>query len=122
MTKLDRTRLEGLAAELMEKQFRRVPKMRELHAGEWIDRGYFVRHLVETVLRIRLNIEVDTYAFFKVGAKDDSLAAKLAKYIAEEFGPEGMFTRDLAKFGMSIEEMNASIFWNSTIPFPRTRS
>jgi len=106
--------LEDLAAELMEKQFQRVPKMRELHAGEWMDRDYFVRHLVETVLRIRLNNEVDAYALFKVGSKDDSLAAKLAKYLAEELGHEGMFTRDLARFGLSIKELNATSIFPST--------
>lgn len=115
MGKLDRARLEGLAAELMERQFQRVPRMRELHAGEWIDREYFVRHVIETVLRIRLNNEVDTYALFKVGSKDDSLAAKLAKYLAEEFGHEGMFTRDLNKFGVSIEQLNATSVFPSTL-------
>jgi hypothetical protein len=113
-TKLDRARLEGLAAELMEKQFQRVPRMRELHAGEWIEREYFVRHLVETVLRIRLNNEVDSYALFKVGSKDDSLAAKLAKYLAEEFGHEGMFTRDLEKFGFTLEQLEATDVFPST--------
>jgi hypothetical protein len=115
MGKLDRARLEGLAADLMEQQFRRVPRMRELHAGEWIDRDYFVRHVVETVLRIRLNNEVDTYALFKVGSKDDSLAAKLAKYLAEEFGHEGMFTRDLNRFGVTNEQLNATPVFPSTL-------
>ncbi|WP_229897112.1 hypothetical protein, partial [Streptomyces eurythermus] len=77
---MDRERLESLAAELMERQFARVPRMRELHAGEWIERDYYVRHVVETVLRIRLNNEVDTYALFKVGSRDDALAAHLAQY------------------------------------------
>ncbi|MGW4211250.1 iron-containing redox enzyme family protein [Lentzea sp. NPDC004789] len=103
--KLDRTRLEKLAADLMEEQFQRVPRMREFHAGEWIDRDYYIRHVIETVLRIRLNNEVDTYALFKVGSKDDTLAANLAKYLAEEFGHETMFTRDLKKFGLSAEEL-----------------
>lgn len=103
--KLDRPRLEKLAADLMEAQFQRVPKMREFHAGEWIDRDYYIRHVIETVLRIRLNNEVDTYALFKVGSKDDALAANLAKYLAEEFGHETMFTRDLKKFGLSAEEL-----------------
>lgn len=112
--KLDRARLEGLAAELMEKQFDRVPRMREFHAGEWIDRDYYVRHVVETVLRIRLNNEVDTYALFKVGSKNDALAANLAKYLAEEFGHETMFTRDLKKFGMTAEQLEAHDVFPST--------
>ncbi|RLU85845.1 hypothetical protein CTZ27_26100 [Streptomyces griseocarneus] len=108
MPKLDRDRLESLAAELMEKQFQRVPKMRELHRGEWIDRDYYIRHITETVLRIRLNNEVDSYALYKVGSRDDQLAAKLARYLAEEFGHENMFTRDLQKFGLTIEELDAT--------------
>lgn len=114
MAKLDRQRMENLAEELMERQFKRVPKMREFHAGEWITRDYFVRHKTETVLRIRLNNEVDTYALFKVGSKDDTLAAKLAQYLAEEFGHEAMFNRDLVKFGLSIEKINATPVFPST--------
>ncbi|WP_329335723.1 hypothetical protein OG866_17340 [Streptomyces sp. NBC_00663] len=114
MTKLDRSRLESLAEELMEKQFQRVTKLRELHAGEWTDRDYYIRHITETVLRIRLNNEVDTYALFKVGSKDDSLAAKLAQYLAEEFGHEGMFTRDLNKFGFTSEQLEATDVFPST--------
>jgi len=112
---LDRKKLEDLAAELIEKQFQRVPKMRELHAGEWTDRAFYTRHITETVLRIRLNNEVDTYALFKVGSKDDTLAAHLAKYLAEEFGHESMFTRDLIKFGLTQEQIDA------TDPFPSTK-
>ena len=111
---LDRARFQSLAAELMERQFQRVPKMREFHAGEWTDRDYYIRHIVETVLRIRLNNEVDTYALFRVGSSDDALAANLAKYLAEEFGHENMFTRDLGKFGMTIEELNAISVFSST--------
>ncbi|MER6394574.1 MULTISPECIES: hypothetical protein [unclassified Kitasatospora] len=111
---LDREKLENLAAELIEKQFQRVPKMRELHAGEWTDRDFYIRHITETVLRIRLNNEVDTYALFKVGSKDDTLAAHLAKYLAEEFGHESMFTRDLFKFGLTQEDIDATDVFPST--------
>jgi hypothetical protein len=112
--KLNRERLETLAADLMEKQFERIPKMREFHTGEWIDKDYYIRHVVETVLRIRLNNEVDTYALFKVGSKDDALAANLAKYLAEEFGHETMFTRDLKKFGFTAEDLAASEVFPTT--------
>ena len=114
MSKLDRARLETLAAELLEKQFDRVPKLRELHRGEWIDRDYYIRHITETVLRIRLNNEVDSYALYKVGSQDDNLAAKLARYLAEEFGHENMFTKDLQKFGLTIDELNATPVFPST--------
>ncbi len=114
MSGLDRGRLETLAAELLEKQFQRVPKLRELHRGEWIDRDWYIRHITETVLRIRLNNEVDSYALYKVGSKDDALAAKLARYLAEEFGHENMFVRDLERFGLSFEALNATPIFTST--------
>ncbi|MFI0452585.1 iron-containing redox enzyme family protein [Actinomadura sp. 6N118] len=114
MAKLDRERLQKLAQESVERQFDRVPKMREFHTGEWTDREYFVRHKTETVLRIRLNNEVDSYALFKVGSKDDALAAKLAQYLAEEYGHENMFTRDLVKFGLTLDELNATPVFPST--------
>jgi hypothetical protein len=112
--KLDRARLESLAAELMEQQFERIPQMREFHTGEWTDRDYYIRHVIETVLRIRLNNQVDTYALFKVGSRDDTLAASLAKYLAEEFGHENMFTRDLTRFGLTKEQLEAYDVFPST--------
>ncbi|MFG1999002.1 iron-containing redox enzyme family protein [Spirillospora sp. NPDC048911] len=114
MVKLDRERLQKLAEESIERQFERVTRMREFHTGEWTDREYFVRHKTETVLRIRLNNEVDSYALFKVGSKDDALAAKLAQYLAEEYGHENMFTRDLVKFGLTLDELNATPVFPST--------
>jgi hypothetical protein len=114
VTKLDRKRLQGLAEESVERQFARVTRMREFHAGEWTDREYFIRHKAETVLRIRLNNEVDAYALFKVGSKNDALAAKLAQYLAEEYGHENMFTRDLHKFGLTLDELNATPVFRST--------
>ncbi|MEX5709983.1 hypothetical protein AB1484_17125 [Parafrankia sp. FMc6] len=114
MSTLSRVRLENLAAEYMEREFDRVPRMRELHEGTWIERDYYVRHIVETVLRIRLNNEVDTYALFRVGSKDDSLAANLAKYLAEEFGHEHMFTRDLVRFGFPVEQLDRTPVFPST--------
>lgn len=107
MAKLDRDRLQSLAEECVERQFDRVTRMREFHAGDWTDREYFIRHKAETVLRIRLNNEVDSYALFKVGSKNDALAAKLAQYLAEEYGHENMFTRDLQKLGLTMEALNA---------------
>lgn len=114
MAKLVRERMESLAADLMEKQFQRVPKMRELHLGEWIDRDYYIRHITETVLRIRLNNEVDSYALYRVGSQDDSLAAKLARYLAEEYGHEHMFTRDLEQFGLTMDRINATPIFPAT--------
>ncbi|MFI8106018.1 iron-containing redox enzyme family protein [Streptomyces sp. NPDC086023] len=111
---MSRERLEKLAADGMERLFRKVPKAREFHAGEWIDRDYYRRHLVETVLRIRLNNEVDAYGLYKIGYKDNRLASILAQYLAEENNHEGMFLRDLKHFGLSKGEVDAMRVYPST--------
>jgi len=110
----NRKHLEQVAKEEMAAMFASVPMAREFHAGDWIDRDYYRRHLVETVLRIRLNNEVDAYALYKIGAKDNQLAGVLAHYLAEEYGHEGMFIKDIGKFGLAQDEMDKIEPFSST--------
>ena len=109
-----RERLEKVTAAQMELLFERVPAAREFHEGKWIDRQYYQRHLLETIIRIRLNNEVDAYGLYKIGCKDNRLAAILARYLAEEYGREGMFLRDLERFGLSKEDVDAVRVFAST--------
>jgi hypothetical protein len=102
-----RDEMEKLAAARMELLFDKVPRAREFHETTWIDRDYYIRHLVETVLRIRLNNEVDAYGLYKVGFKDHRLASTLARYMAEENNHEGMFLKDLEKFGLTKADVDA---------------
>ncbi|MFJ7625098.1 hypothetical protein ACIQZN_01250 [Streptomyces sp. NPDC097595] len=111
---MSRQQLEKLAAEQMEELFRKAPQAREFHAGTWFDREYYERHLIETVLRIRLNNEVDAYGLYKIGSKDHRLAATLAQYLAEENNHEGMFLRDLKRFGIEKEQVDAMRPFRST--------
>lgn len=106
MSILTREFFESEAARCMETLFEKVPSSRKFHSGEWMNRDYYIRHLKETVLRIRLNNEVDAYALYKIGSKDNALAAHMAKYLCEEYGHEHMFVSDLSRFGVSIEELN----------------
>ncbi|HEY0165765.1 MAG TPA: iron-containing redox enzyme family protein [Jatrophihabitans sp.] len=105
---LQRSDLDNQLTVCLERQFERVPMMREFHSGQWMHREYYVRHLVETVLRIRLNNEVDGYALYRVGSTDDHLAATLAQYLAEEYGHEHMFMRDIKQLGWTQEQVNAT--------------
>ncbi|WNI18653.1 iron-containing redox enzyme family protein [Actinacidiphila sp. ITFR-21] len=102
-----RDEMEQLAAARMERIFEKVPRAREFHDTTWTDRDYYRRHLVETVLRIRLNNEVDAYGLYKVGWQDHRLASTLARYLAEENNHEGMFLKDLDKFGLSKADIDA---------------
>ena len=110
----DRKHLENVAKEEMDALFVNIPQAGEFHTGKWIDSEYYKRHLVETVLRIRLNNEVDAYALYKIGSKDNQLAAVLAQYLAEEYGHEGLFTRDIGKFGLNPDAINAMEPFDST--------
>lgn len=110
----NRSRLENIAAEEMQKLFATVPMAEAFHHGRWIDLRYYRRHLVETVLRIRLNNEVDAYSLYRIGSRDNRLAQILAQYLAEEYGHENMFVRDIEHFGLTKAELDA------TPPFPST--
>lgn len=111
---MSREQLEKIASEQMEELFRSAPRARDFHEGTWIDRAYYERHLVETVLRIRLNNEVDAYGLYKVGSKDHRLAATLAQYLSEENNHEGMFLRDLKRFGIEKEQVDSTRPFRST--------
>ena len=115
MPDISHDRMAHIAAELMEREFDRVPRMRDFHLGTWTDRGYYIRDLIETILRIRLNNQVSAYALFKVGSSDDALAAHLAKYLAEEYGHEHMFLLDLKAFGLTLADVNATPAFPATV-------
>jgi len=110
----NRNRLEQVAREEMQRLFSRVPMTRGFHQGQWIELDYYRRHLVETVLRIRLNNEVDAYALYKIGAKDNHLAQTLAQYLAEEYGHESLFLRDIERFGLTKSDVDKITPMHST--------
>lgn len=103
-----REEFEALAKQEMEKMFDKVPYAREFNLGQAIDQEYYKRHLMETIIRIGLNNEVDSYSLYKIGYKDNLLAQKLAQYLAEEFGHDSLFLHDLKKFGVSEAELRAT--------------
>ncbi|SMP22741.1 Iron-containing redox enzyme [Laceyella tengchongensis] len=100
-----REEMESIAKEEMEKLFETVPMIKEFHAGQAIDREYYKRHLMETIIRIGLNNEVDSYCLYKIGYSDNKLAQLLSTYLAEEFGHDNLFLSDLEKFGVTREEV-----------------
>src|SRR2546430_16599143 len=86
--KLTRAELEQHIHQAMEDMFTEVPFAMEFHGGQTTHLAYYKRHLMETVLRIRLNNEVDAYALYKIGYSNNGLAQKLAQYLAEERSEE----------------------------------
>lgn len=102
------------AAHEMERLFAKVPFAREFHTGASSHPEYYKRHLMETILRIRLNNEVDAYCLYKIGYKNNKLAVKLAQYLAEELGHENFFLQDLKGLGVEKAELDATAPFFST--------
>lgn len=96
--------VESLLVREMERMFDTVPFTREFHAGTATDADYYRRHIVEIILRIRLNNEVDAYSLYRMGSRHDRLAQKLARYLEEEYGHDAMFLQDARRLGLSREE------------------
>ncbi|SIT43579.1 conserved hypothetical protein [Paraburkholderia ribeironis] len=113
-TSNDRIRLEQVAQEAVEQMFATSPETAAFHRGDWIDSEYYRRHLVETVFRNRLNNEVDAFALYKIGFNDNTLAQILAQYLADGYGHEKLFLRDIAKFGLSAADVDCIAPLHST--------
>ena len=113
-SRLSREEAERHAAAEMEQLFQRVPRARAFHDGTFMEREYYARHLLETIVRIRLNNEVDTYCLHRISIGQNKLAATLATYLAEEFGHDDMFLADLRRFGISAEEVERARPFHST--------
>ncbi|MEM5345616.1 hypothetical protein [Paraburkholderia azotifigens] len=110
----DRIRLEELAQHAMEQIFATSPETAAFHRGDWLDSEYYRRHLIETVLRGRLNNEVDAFALYKIGCKDNALAHMLAQHLAEAYGQEYQFLQDMEKFGVTAAAVDGIAPFHST--------
>jgi hypothetical protein len=97
--------LEQRAALGMERLMNTVPYVREFHEGPTIDRDYYVRHMIEAVLRIRLNNEADAYCLFKISKHLNHPATQLVHYLAEEYGHDELLAEDLLAFGITAEQL-----------------
>lgn len=106
--------LEAHATEKMEEMFRLVPFARDFHEGDWIDEEYYKRHIIEAIIRIKLNNEVDAYCLYKIDQNDRYVFGELAKYLAEEYSHDTLFLSDLSRFGIKQEEVSKTSPFLST--------
>lgn len=114
MEKLSFEQAKSLSLIEMEKMFCQVPFTREFHTGEKTELNYYIRHVIEIILRIKLNNEVDAYSLYKIGYKDNLLSKKLATYLSEEYGHEAFFMSDLKSLGISEDQVNKTTPFFST--------
>lgn len=106
MQKISITEAKNYCLQEMEKMFCKIPFTRNFHTGQKTNLDYYKRHVIEIILRIKLNNEVDAYSLYKIGYKDNLLSKKLATYLSEEYGHEAFFMSDLRALGVSEEQVN----------------
>ncbi|MEX3967726.1 hypothetical protein AB4Y42_36910 [Paraburkholderia sp. EG286B] len=110
----DRVRFEELAQHAMDQILAISPETAAFHRGDWIDSEYYRRHLIETVLRMRLNNEVGAFALYKISGQDNSLAQMLAQHLAQEYGQECHLLHDIERFGLTAASVESIRPFNST--------
>lgn len=106
LNKLSQQDAEKFFLTEMEEMFKRIPYTREFHTGHSTHLEYYKRHVVEIILRIKLNNEVDAYSLYKIGYRDNLLSKKLATYLSEEYGHEAFFMNDLIAMGLTEKQVN----------------
>lgn len=115
------SRLDELARwvdQVMTEETRRfvaeVPYASHLTDERDLDAQYYLRHRIETVRRIRSTASTDALALTRMVREDYAAARPWSRYVAEELGHDALFLRDLARHGLSEDEVLA------TPPFPAT--
>jgi hypothetical protein len=102
-----RMRVDELLDQLIVTFYKDVPYAQHQLNSRAINMDYYIRHNIETILRIRKKRTVDALAI-RYFTKHDPVRAKAwAEYTAEEMLHDSMFARDLASVGVSTQSIYA---------------
>jgi hypothetical protein len=107
--------LDKVMEEESEKFFKTVPHAAHLtdESGA-LDEGYYLRHRVETVKRIRLTAKTDALALAKMIDEDYEAAREWSEYTAEELSHDRLYLADLRKHGYTDAQVNAAELFPAT--------
>src|ERR1043165_3309807 len=86
-----------------------VPSASHLNDDTPLDPGYYLRHRIETVKRIRGTARTDALSLAKMVEEDYDAARLWSHYTAEELGHDVMFLDDLAMHGVTREAVHGQI-------------
>ncbi len=93
---------------LLEIFYKTVTYADHLATGKEINKEYFIRHTVETILRIRLARVADAQVLDYLTINDPVSAAKWAQYTADEMLHDKLFLKDLKKFSIGKKAIYAT--------------
>jgi hypothetical protein len=94
-------RLDAMIASFYEV----APAARYLASSHTIDPSLYVRHTIETILRIRLARIADSKVIQHFTRTDPLAAEKWAKYTQEEMLHDRLFLKDLKNLGVTEEQV-----------------
>jgi hypothetical protein len=94
--------------KMIESFYEVSPGARYLATSSSIDKKLFVRHTIETILRIRLARVADSKVIQHFAKSDPFAAQKWSKYTEEEMLHDRLFLKDLKNLGISEEQVYGS--------------
>lgn len=85
--------------------YKNIPYARHQLDGDEINLSYYKRHNIETILRLRRKRTIDALAIRYFTKKDPVTAKAWAHYADDEMLHDRLFAADLAKVGVTKEEI-----------------
>lgn len=104
-TEIFRSTIFNIACTETSEILLNAPKSSLFHEGKWISWSYFTRHLIELVLRTRLNNQADAYALYLLGTKDLWLSRDISSYLGAEYTHEDFSILDLKTLGINEQQI-----------------
>ena len=96
-----------------------VPFAAHLTDSVSLDPGYYIRHRIETIKRIRMTARTDALALAAMIVEDYESARCWARYACEELDHDRMFYDDLAQHGLTRAVIDAQPPLAATIALGR---
>ncbi|MEU5420098.1 iron-containing redox enzyme family protein [Streptomyces sp. NPDC020667] len=103
-----RTRVDAYLDLCIKDFYETIPFARHQLETKEIDLAYYKRHNIETILRLRRKRTLDALALRHWTKTDPATAKKWAHYTEDEMLHDVLFAADLAKVGVTKEEIYAT--------------
>lgn len=100
-----RREVDTLLDDLIAKFYAHVPYAEHQKSSSELNLDYYKRHNIETILRLRRKRTIDAMAIGYFTKRDPVRGAQWAHYVEDEMLHDAWFAADLAKVGVSKEEI-----------------
>jgi hypothetical protein len=101
-------RITVLLSSMIAKFYADVPFATHQMASNEINLDYYKRHTIETIVRLRRKRTIDAQAIHYFTKYDPLRGAQWAKYVEDEMLHDAWFASDLAKVGVTKDEIYAT--------------